>query len=310
MINRHAIEKGRFISAQEGKKVAWIEVIQATDEEIQFLLDEYHLPEDYLSDVNDPNEVPRFEGLDDPRPNLFVLSYPVHVEDLTYVTRVVSIIVIDDFVVTVRSDDSLIFRDLHLNDFTKTIEKGHIENFVLEITWRISKEFERAITEFMDAIEIIQNNIRRSTHTDSLYEMIEINKSLIHFQSAIEENNHVLKSMVEMEYLSNSTAREDLMHDLLIENKQAQIMIRKSMDLVSHLSSMYSNVINNNLNIIMKVLTSLTIVMTVPTIISGFWGMNVDLPMMENPNAFWHLLWITIVISLLLVLILRRRDYI
>lgn len=139
--------------------------------------------------------------------------------------------------------------------------------------------------------------------------MINIQKSLINFDVAIKENNPVIKSIFEMENFSESEYREELLHDLLVENKQAEIMIDKSTIMVDKLSNLYSNVINNNLNTIMKVLTSITIVMTVPTIIGGLWGMNVKLPLENNPMAFLYLILLTIIISIIIILYLKKRDY-
>ena len=87
-------------------------------------------------------------------------------------------------------------------------------------------------------------------------------------------------------------------------------MIEKSTNYLENLSDLYSNVINNNLNISMKVLTSVSIVMTVPTIISGFWGMNTRLPISDNPNAFYYLIILSLSLCFGIIYILIKHDYI
>lgn len=304
MINEHMLKQ----QSSKDTTMRWIEVVQPTEQELQQLMENYNLPRDYLYDANDPYEVPRVEGLDDPRPNLFVMSYPILINQSTYLTRVVSVIVFDQTVITVRNENSPVFQIVHPESFDG-IAHDRIENFVIALAWNISKTFVDYIVALDERIQQIQHNIRKSTRSDALYEMIEIHKSLIQFQTAIEENNHVMKGIFEMEYLSQSSQRDDLLHDLLVENKQAQIMIHTSMLMVDHLSDMYSNVINNNLNTIMKVLTSITIIMTIPTIIGGLWGMNVKLPFENHDNAFWYMIFLSVLLSGIIIVILRKKDY-
>ena len=249
------------------------------------------------------------EGLEDDRPNLFILTYPIKELNTKYITRVVSIIIFQDVVITVRNQDSKIFDNLKSASFHRVENDGDIENFVIELAWRISKGFIDEIKKLNLEIENLENKIKKTSRTDFLYDMINIQKSLINFDVAIKENNPVIKSIFEMENFSESEYREELLHDLLVENKQAEIMIDKSTIMVDKLSNLYSNVINNNLNTIMKVLTSITIVMTVPTIIGGLWGMNVKLPLENNPMAFLYLILLTIIISIIIILYLKKRDY-
>ena len=138
--------------------------------------------------------------------------------------------------------------------------------------------------------------------------MIDIQKSLINFKIAIKENKPVLKSIFDLENLSHLNTKDELLHDLLVENKQAEIMIEKSTMLIDKLSDLFTNLVNYNLNTIMKVLTSITIVMTIPTIIGGLWGMNVDLPFADQKYAFVYLMLFVIIISVVIIRILRRYD--
>lgn len=308
MIAGYLIDDGKVIETTDKNDMAWIDVVQPTDTELQYILNEYSLPKDYLYDVGDVYEVPRVEGLDDDKPDLFVISYPVKKAELAYATRVVSVIVVSDVVITIRQQDSLIFENIKSAGFSKMSHKEEIENFVIELAWRISKEFIASITLLNKQIECIDNTIRKSSKSDSLYEMIDIQKSLINFKIAIKENKPVLKSIFDLENLLHSNTKDELLHDLLVENKQAEIMIEKSTMLIDKLSDLFTNLVNYNLNTIMKVLTSITIVMTIPTIIGGLWGMNVDLPFADQKYAFVYLMLFVIIISVVIIRILRRYD--
>ena len=102
MIAGYLIDDGKVIETTDKNDMAWIDVVQPTDTELQYILNEYSLPKDYLYDVGDVYEVPRVEGLDDDKPDLFVISYPVKKAELAYATRVVSVIVVSDVVITIR----------------------------------------------------------------------------------------------------------------------------------------------------------------------------------------------------------------
>ena len=108
MIAGYLIDDGKVIETTDKNDMAWIDVVQPTDTELQYILNEYSLPKDYLYDVGDVYEVPRVEGLDDDKPDLFVISYPVKKAELAYATRVVSVIVVSDVVITIRKISNLL----------------------------------------------------------------------------------------------------------------------------------------------------------------------------------------------------------
>ncbi len=309
MILRHKIIDGKLHSVNNENEASWIEVINPSEKEIVYIISTYNLPPDYLLDVNDPYEVPRVEGLEDERPNLFVLSYPIKKSEGSYDTRVVSIVVIDDLVITVRNEHSKVFDMLKDADFKKINEEKDYHNFAIVLAFIVSKSYIDIIKDINSRIEIIEGEIKESSKPDLLYNLIDIHKSLINFKVGIEENNAVIKGIFDLETISKSIYKDELLHDLLVENKQARTMILKSTTMVDNLSNLYTNVISNNLNDVMKVLTSITIVMTIPTIIGGIYGMNVSLPFENHRWAFWIIIAFTSILSLIIIKILKKNRY-
>ncbi|MDY6066025.1 MAG: magnesium transporter CorA family protein [Finegoldia sp.] len=310
MIYRHSIRDGDLIEAVKDEDLDWVEVINPSEEDIKFVAEKYDLPRDYLLDVNDPYEVSRVEGLEDDRPNLFALSYPVKENNYEYTTRIISIIIVDHLVITVIKGKSKVLTEFRQSrDFSKIKENGNMENFTIQLAWAITKRFIEDIKAINREISVIEEEVKKSTRTESLHKLIDIHKSLVNFKIAISENNPVIKSMFELEYLSTSEFREDLLHDLLVENKQAGTMIDKSSAMVESLSDLYTNVISNNMNNTMKILTSITIIMTIPTIIGGIWGMNVKLPFADEPHAFLIIMILNIGFSAILIYFLNKKDY-
>ena len=109
--------------------------------------------------------------------------------------------------------------------------------------------------------------------------------------------------------LGDDLQSQELLRDIIDISSQAEVMVTESSKMIDQLSEVFSSVIANNLNNIMKVLTSITIVLTIPTIIAGFWGMNVDLPFENHPWAFGITSLLTIFICFLTVYWLKKKDY-
>lgn len=309
MYDKYILESKNFVKTESEDDYNWLDITNPTEEELTLLLSKFDIPKDYIFDVSDPYEIPRAEGLEDDRPNLFILSYPIKRSNKDFITRPIAIIISKEKVITVCQESSDIFENLKSNTSHKMEDITEIENFIIEIAWEISKKYIEYIKTLNKEIDELQIQTKSSTRTRHLEKIIELQKSLTIFQMSIRENAPVIESIFELEYLSESGNGEDLLNDLQVENKQARIMVEKSTVMLDKLSDLYTNVINNNLNEVMKTLTSVTILMTIPTIVGGIWGMNVKLPWENIPNAFWILLFLCLIIAIITLIILKKRDY-
>lgn len=309
MHNRYILKDKNFVPTEDTSSYTWLEIMNPTEDELKSLFKKFDLPRDYVFDISDPYELPRTEGLEDERPNLFILSYPIKISNIEYVTRPIAIIIANQKVITIYNQDSEVFEKLKSKQAHKMDKTEEIENFVLEMAWEISKTYIDYIKILNEEIDALECQTRLSTRTHYLEKIIEIQKSLTLFQMSIRENGPVIESIFELEYLSESENRDYLLHDLQVENKQARVMIENSTMMLDKLSELYTNVINNNLNEVMKTLTSVTILMTIPTIIGGIWGMNVKLPWENNPFAFWILIFLCVIISVITLIILKKKNY-
>lgn len=310
MINYYSVKNGKIVEYSKDQDLFWIDMQSPSEEEIEEIVNKYSLPTDFIYDVRDPQEISRIEGLeDDDKPKLIMLLYPLKIMDSYYTTRPISIILTDGVIITATALDSDILEVLKQNKFKSFVKTQTREDFVLEIGWRISQFFILAVRDLEDRITYLEKDMKVSTKNELLYSMINIQKSLISFQMATRENGPIIDSMFSSDKLFSSEYSEDLIHDLQVENKQAQVMVEKSSTMLEHLSDLYSNVISNNLNDVMKILTSITIVLTIPTIIGGLWGMNTALPFANEEHAFFYLIVLSVVISFIIIYVLKKRDY-
>lgn len=132
---------------------------------------------------------------------------------------------------------------------------------------------------------------------------------MVYFTTSLKANEVVMERMNRGKVIKLYEEDEDLLEDVLIENKQAMEMSKIYSDILSGVMDAYSSIISNNLNGVMKILTAITIIISVPTMISSFWGMNVRVPMQDNPWGFAIILIASILIGVIVTIVLKKKNY-
>jgi magnesium transporter len=164
----------------------------------------------------------------------------------------------------------------------------------------------RQIARVGDATE---KQLKKSMRNQELMLLLEIEKSLVYFTTSLKSNEVVLEKLRRTSFVKKYPDDFDLMEDVIIENKQAIEMAQTYANILANTRDAFSTLISNNLNIVMKKLTLITIVLAIPTIISGLWGMNViDIPFAHTPNGFFIVLGLAISLGLILVWLLFKKD--
>ena len=141
-----------------------------------------------------------------------------------------------------------------------------------------------------------------------LLKMLSLEKSLVYFTTSLKSNELVMEKTMRGKIIKLYEDDEEILEDAIIENKQAIEMSKIYSDILNGTMDAYASIISNNLNGVMKFLTSITIVLAVPTMVSSFWGMNVGLPLQNSPYGFVVMLLISIVLTLLVTWWLKRKD--
>jgi len=141
-----------------------------------------------------------------------------------------------------------------------------------------------------------------------LFKLLELEKSLVFFTTSLKSNDVVLERLLRGKYIKLYEEDQDLLEDAIIENKQAIEMASIYSTIMNGMMDAFSSVISNNLNIVMKFLTSVTIVLSIPTIVFSFYGMNMQLPFANSPLSWVLVLVGTVLLSLVVVIILNRKE--
>ena len=296
-------------------EAAWIHLEKPTEEEITTLSKEYQIPKNYFLAILDNQEVPRYESphqTDFEKPVLLLLQYPHSIVSPSgfkqYETYPFTIILTSDKIFTASNFPAAFLGKFSELFFTNP-DVSLNERLTLQLALHIADTFNQFVASLKVEMDDLESQLRVATENRQLYQLMDIQKSLVYFKVAIGQNISALEAFSKSKLQMISEESHHYLHTSLVEMKQALSSTSIQLQLVSQISDMFSAIVSNNLNIVMKVLTSLTIVITIPTIIGGLYGMNVRLPFSDADNAFWILCGLTALICIITVRILKKRKY-
>lgn len=182
------------------------------------------------------------------------------------------------------------------------------EDIIALLIWEINRQFIQATRILEQRREHLQRLLAHSGKTEILMAISQLQESLVRFETAADENREVIMKLADFEPFALGERQSEWLNDILTESHQAEKMIGQEAKMLQQLNETFSAIISNNLNVTMKILTSLTIIITIPTIIGGLWGMNVALPFEDMALAFWILIALSLFICLVVTYILHKKD--
>jgi magnesium transporter len=286
----------------------WINATNPTADEIA-RLQSLGIPQDYLTYPLDLDERSRFE-----RENgemLIVLRIPVFQgaeADIPYITVPLGIILTQQHLITVCRQDNDILRDFAAGR-VRALNTAKRNRFVLHLLLTTAAKYLIYLREINRAVDLLEDKLQQSTRNKELLEILKYQKSLTYFTTALKSNELMIKRLQRSELFSVYPEDDDFLEDVLTENQQAIEMTSISSNILNSMMDAFASIISNNLNGVMKVLASVTIVLSLPTMISSFFGMNVSLPLEGHPYAFLAVLALSLLITTSLVLVFVKRDW-
>lgn len=311
MINIYKTIDGRIKEEEKITDGCWIALTNPTATEILEIADTYQIEIDHLKASLDEEERSRTEV--EKNYTLILVDIPA-IEERNgkdwYVTLPLGIIVTKDHIFTVCLEDTPIlkvFMDGRIRDF-HTSKKTR---FILQILYKNASMFLNYLRIIDRNSETIERKLHASTKNKEVIELLELSKSLVYFNTSLRSNEVVLEKLLKNDIIKQYPEDEELLEDVIIENKQAIEMAGIYSGILSGTMDAFASVISNNLNIVMKYLAVVTIVLSIPNMISGFYGMNVNssgVPFSSSPYGFWIVILITIIISSMVAFILAKKD--
>ena len=301
-----------FSEIKEFEKGSWINLVNPTDSEINRVCESLKIQDDFIRAALDNEEKARIDIEEDDETILFIVDVPIiektKDENDIYTTMPLGMIVVrDDFFITVS---------LYNNKVIQSFEKARIKNFqtykksrfIFQILYMNASFFLRYLKQINKETEIAESILKNSMRNQELLKLLSLEKGLVYFTTSLKSNELVMEKTLRGKIIKLYEDDEEILEDAIIENKQAIEMAKIYSDILNGTMDAYASIISNNLNGVMKFLTSITIVLAVPTMISSFWGMNVGLPLQNSPYGFVVMIIISIILTLLVTWWLKRKD--
>ena len=289
----------------------WIQMVNPSVAEGQMVADELNVDiEDVLAAL-DEEESSRIELQDGY--TLILVDIPsieTRHDKESYTTIPLGIILTDDEIVTVCTEDTPVLQ-VFLNNRVKEFSTKKKMRFVYQILYRISVLYQNDLRIIDKMRTEIEERVGDDTEEDDLIALHELESTLVYFATSLRANGVVLERLTRYKRLEQYPEDKELLGDVIVENKQAIEMTVIYRDIINGTRELMSSVIDNRLNNVMKILTSVTIVLAIPTLISGLYGMNVKTEGMPFANSVWGfaiVCVITFVICIISLLILRRKK--
>ena len=286
----------------------WLRVVDPTPDEIA-RLEALGIPPDYITYPLDIDERPRTEREDSKI--LILLRIPYFQGesfDVPYITIPLGIILTDQYVVTVCKRNNDIIQEFSSGRARDLSTTKH-NRFVLRLLLATAAKYLSYLREISRVVEALEDKLQLSIRNQQVLDLLKYEKSLTYFTTALRANELMLERLQRSQLFKPYPEDEELLEDVITENQQAIEMTNIQSNILSGMMDAFASIISNNLNQVIKLLTSITIVLSFPAIVVGFYGMNVALPFDDHPLAFGVVIAIALGFSLIVALILKKLDW-
>jgi len=285
---------------------SWLNVIQPTPAEIARLI-ELGIPQDYITYSLDIDERARVEREDGELLILLRVSFfEGEAADIPYITIPLGIILTDHYIVTIcRQENEVVQEMTRLKDLS-TIKRNR---FVLRLLLRAATRYLTHLRQITKAVDALEDQLQLSTRNREVLQLLKYQKSLTLFTTALKSHELMMKRLQQSQLFRAYEEDEDLLEDVLTETQQAIEMTNISSNILSSMMDAFASIISNNLNTVMKFLASITIIVSLPTLITSYYGMNVKLPFDDNMLAYLGILILAVAVTMVVAFIFWKRDW-
>lgn len=306
MTNYYLSDSEQLREISEPQSGCWVSMVAPSERELNDVCARYQVEADVLRAALDADERSRIDA--DDGYTMVLVNIPTvedHSEKELYSTIPLSIVMVQDAIITVCSEDSPIIR---------AFSQGKVRNFrtqmksrfILQFLYRIDTQYLQYLRNVDKKSDEVEGQLHKSTQNRELIELLKLEKSLVYFTTALRSNEAVLEKLLRTDLVKKYPEDAELLEDVIVENKQAIEMANIYSGILSGMMDAFASVISNNLNIVMKVLAIITIVMAIPTMIFSAYGMNVNvvgMPFAQSPAGFICIIGMSVVLSVVVTLV-------
>lgn len=290
---------------------AWVYAVDPSEGEIFSLSDALDIDPDFVRAALDEEERSRIEIDDDSSTVLILADAPIAEKDgkatVTYSTIPVGMIFAKENLVTVCLKDNTVLKDI-AEGCVKNVNPSFRSRMCLQIMMQMASKYMQYLRKIDKITDNIEKQLHKATTTNELVQMLDLQKSLVYISTSLKNTEMTLSKIERGRVIKMYEEDRELLEDVIVEYKQAREMAEIFNSVLTSTIDTFSTVISNNLNETMKKLTSITILIAIPTMVAGFYGMNINmegLPLSEN---FWVLLALSALITGIVAFILYKKK--
>ncbi len=287
----------------------WVNLVNPTEEELIAVANQFGIDPEHIGAGLDEEERAHIDAEDNY--TVIIVDIPIKDEEgeHAYNTLPLEIIVGNDYIITVCLKQVDIINDV-ITGRVKRFYTFKKTRFVLQILHGNASYFLQYLRHIDKLSNQVEQKLHKSMKNKELIQLLKLEKSLVYFTTSLRSNELVLEKLMRMEPIKQYQEDRDLLEDVIIENKQAIEMANIYSNILSGTMDAFASVISNNLNIVMKTLTSITIVLSIPTMVFSLYGMNVTLPFQSAPWAFQFVIALCVVlVSIVLFFMIRKKLF-
>jgi magnesium transporter len=312
MIRYFKSENRKITEIDQIEKDCWVNIQPPINPDtLKKFSDDQNIPFDYLLDSLDIDERSRFEVEDDI--TLIVLKAPILNETSSnneplYITIPIGLVITPNNIFTISAYESPIIEDF-IENRMKNIDPSNKKDFIL-------KTFERSVFYFLQYLNemnrkrsLFEQRMIKSMNNHKLVQLMNLEKSLVYFATSLRTNEVLLMKLRRTNTLELNEDQDDFLEDIIVDNSQALEMANIYTNILSSTMDTFASIISNNLNTVMRRLTTVTLILMVPTLIASLYGMNVPLPMANNKLAFPMIIMVSLVFVGLSSLYFKKQKW-
>lgn len=308
MITYYKDTKNGLANCEKWEPNCWINIEIPTENEKKAVLNNYNIPESFYNDIEDDDERPRVEF--DEGWFLIILRIPFKTFDVQtpFATIPLGLVFKDNIFASICFHKTELISDFILFTRKKNITISNNIDLTLRLLLSSSIWFLKYLKQINQNIKSAENELHKSIRNEELHSLLHIEKCLVYFTTSLKGNDILIYRIKNLKNYKGTIDME-LIEDVEIELRQALEMTNIYSDILSGMMDAYASVISNNMNIIMKQLTAISIILMIPTVVASFYGMNVPNFLENNHFGFWIVILISFILSSFGVFVFMRRKW-
>ena len=297
-----------FTEKPEWQPGCWVNVECPDDDDFTFLTRQLQVPESFLDDIADADERPRTDS--EGRWLLTILRIPMQSSqpNVSFITVPIGIITSDNVTVSVCYHRTDLIPDFIAHARRKNITMRHKSDFILRITYSSAAWFLKYLQQINNDVTTAEKALEKSIRNEDLLRLMKLQKALVYFDTSIRGNEMLIGKLKNI-FQDTGCLDMELLEDVAIELQQAYNTVNVYSNILTGTMDAFASIISNNVNAIMKRMTSLSITLMIPTLIASFYGMNVSLHLERYPHAFLFIVLFSAALSAIIFVWFRKIKW-